>query len=254
MLSSIARSVRLNAHKVLPRTAQKLPSSLLVTRAAFKSPVVSCVNTNSTTRYFSSTDPAVFKPDPPESITRETAEGIQDTILFYLRNGISEQRLIALSLDEESPLIMKWQRMMEIYLSTQVYVISGLGYSGDEQGLHLYTQHLATYMADKCDDDERETYRKVGNETWRELLATAFDLDLENIQSVSIADARNMMHKVSSKMQEPSILMKIQKECSKLPPSKCFILFCFVSLSCGIVCNDFHAFYSLGISTNSKCT
>ena len=152
-------------------------------------------------------------------INQEMAESIQDTTLFYLRYGISNQRLVALSQDDVSPLVEKWQRMMEIYLSTQVFVISGLGFSGDERGLQLYTQVLAQYMQ-TCDEEVKETYRKVGSETWRELLCTAFDMDVDEIKSVSIVDARNIMHKVSSKMQEPSILMKVQKECSKLPDSK----------------------------------
>ena len=227
MFASIARSAHLNAAKILPRTSTAVARPGVAPFSAHTNlRILNNYNNNnnsigSAIRYFSSTDPSVFKPDPPPAITRDTAEGIQDTTLFYLRNGISQQRLSALSKDTESSLTMKWQRMMEIYLSTQVFVISGLGYSGDEQGLQMYTHHLATFMADKCDEDERETYRKVGNETWRELLATAFDLDLDNIQSVNIADARNMMHKVSSKMQEPSVLMKIQKECSKLLPRKC---------------------------------
>lgn len=210
MFSSIARSARWGSNKLLSKATLSKP------QLASKLPAFASTNTT-TSRYFSSTDPSVFKATPPEEITGDMADGIQDTTLFYLRNGISQQRLDMLAEDQESALVDKWQRMMEIYLSTQVFVISGLGYQGDEQGLQLYTHHLATFMADHCDDEEREMYRKVGNETWRELLATAFQLDLENIQSVTIADARDMMHKVSSKMQEPKILMKIQKECARLP-------------------------------------
>jgi len=227
MLSSIARSVRLSSKKFL--TVAK-PSTTAASVFNFRNP---CTQETTATfsRCFSSTDPSVFQPTPPTAISRDVAEGIQDNTLFYLRHGVSSQRLKALADDTESPLTLKWQRMMEIYLSTQVYVISGLGYSGDESGLQQYTQQLATFMTDVCDDEERETYRQVGNETWRELLATAFDLDLDNMMSVDIATAREMMHKVSSKMQEPSILMKIQKECGKLPESKLLLcVFCFLLL------------------------
>lgn len=47
-------------------------------------------------------------------------------------------------------------------------------------------------------------------------MATAFELDLDNVESLSIVDARNIMHKVSSKMQEPKILMDIQTKCAGL--------------------------------------
>lgn len=111
---------------------------------------------------------------------------------------------------------------MEIYLTTQVFVISGLGYEGTENGLETYTRHLADFIQNKCDDDQKERFQKVGNKTWRQLLATAFDLDVDNMKPLLIVDARNIMHKVSSKMQEPQILMKIQKECGQLPESKFF--------------------------------
>ncbi|CAB9515141.1 expressed unknown protein [Seminavis robusta] len=203
MISSIARAFR-------ARPAVKT----IATRALFEHHAPPRILAP---RFFSTTNPQSFQPTVPAEITRDVAESIQDTTLFYLRHGISNQRLLSLSNDTESPLVHKWQRMMEIYLSTQVFVISGLGYPGDERGLETYTRHLAEFMQHKCDDEERDSYKKVGQETWQELLATAFDLDTDNIQTLSIVDARNIMHKVSSKMQEPDVLMKIQKECAKLP-------------------------------------
>lgn len=216
MFSSIARSVRLQQHKKLfPLATVRFQQPAAVSTTAPR-----CASR----RWFAAAatvDPQSFQPTPPTAITQDMAENIQDTTLFYLRHGVSNQRLHALCKDTESPLVLKWQRMMEIYLSTQVFVISGLGYPGNEKGLEEYTRHLQQYIQ-SCNDDTKEMYRKVGNETWRELLATAFDLNLEQIESLSIVEARNIMHKISSKMQEPEILMKIQKECSKIPSSKFF--------------------------------
>lgn len=213
-MSPLARFVRLQQPRALSRAAGAFSTARLGQAATLRP-----TNALATIRHFSSADPQTFKPDPPAALTKDIAEGIQDGTLFYLRNGISNQRLKALPKDQESSLVMKWQRMMEIYLSTQVYVISGLGYSGDEKGLESYTTKLAGFMTDKCDDEARETFKKVGAETWRELLCTAFDLDPDEIKPVTIVDARSIMHKVSSKMQDPRILMKIQKEVSKLPPN-----------------------------------
>lgn len=42
------------------------------------------------------------------------------------------------------------------------------------------------------------------------MVATAFDLHPTDIPTLSIVDARNIMHKVSSKMIEPSILQEIE--------------------------------------------
>ena len=157
-----------------------------------------------------------FIPTPPVKLTVEMAEGITDATHFYVKHGVSSQRLKALTQEKDMPAVIKWQKMMEIFLTTQVHVIAGLGYAADEQGLTKYAQDLAQCMME-ADDDIRELFTEMRRDTWRDLVSSAFDLDQEQLKTLSIVDARNVMHKVASKMVEPDVLLDIQSRCAKLP-------------------------------------
>lgn len=72
-------------------------------------------------RAFLSTTPSLdddddFKPQSPKEITLEIAEGIADTTQFYMRYGLSRQRLEFLAKSGQ-PVLHKWQKMMEVFLS-----------------------------------------------------------------------------------------------------------------------------------------
>jgi len=67
-----------------------------------------------------------------------------------------------------------------------------------------------------ADDATQEHLRDIRRNTWRELVASGFDLGVEDIPTLSIVDARNIMHKISSKMIEPETLLEIQQRASKI--------------------------------------
>jgi hypothetical protein len=118
------------------------------------------------------------------------------------------------------PLVLKWQRMMEIYLGAQLHVIASLGYETNEQVIMHYTQQLGQFIA-MCDPEQQEDFRKQGRSTWREMLVTAFDLDQDEInvrEELSIVDARNTVHKVASRLIEPAILETVAQRVADLPP------------------------------------
>lgn len=156
-----------------------------------------------------------FQGVPPPKLTTAMAEGIQDATQFYVRYGLSNQRLKALSEDETIPVVIKWQKMMEVFLTTQVHVIAGLGYAADEQGLTQYAQDLAQCV-EESDETMRDLFTEVRRDTWRELVATCFKLDASDIPTLDIVAARNLMHKVSSRMIDPEVLQEIQKACARI--------------------------------------
>lgn len=53
-------------------------------------------------------------------MNEEIAMGVQYATRMYMRHGLGHQRLEELSKDTVMPLIMKWQKMMEAFLGTQV--------------------------------------------------------------------------------------------------------------------------------------
>jgi len=180
-------------------------------------------------RSFASTLPpddpqATFRPRPPRELTLDMARGIQTANQLILKHGVGQQRLVLLSQQEPPlPLVQKWQRMMEIYLGAQLHVIASLGYETNEQGIMMYTQQLSSFIG-QCNSELQDEFRTIGRETWRDMLATAFQLDEDAIlpggEEMSIVDARNTVHKVASKLMEPKILEKVAEKCGKLPHRK----------------------------------
>lgn len=82
--------------------------------------------------------------NPPASINKEIALGIQNATKMYIEHGIGKQRLNDISRDNGDPktIVTRWQRMMETFLGTQVHVIAGLGYTPNETGLRKLESFL----------------------------------------------------------------------------------------------------------------
>ena len=159
-------------------------------------------------------DPSVFRPKSPDFLTTDVAEGIVETTKFYCLHGVSKQRFRALA-KEDLSIQQRWAKMMEIYLQTQAHVIAGLGYAPNEGGLEVYAMHLQACLS-KTDTTMRELFMDIRRETWHDIVATTFDLDSSEIPSLSIVDARNIMHKATSKMIEPDTLLAIQRRTAKI--------------------------------------
>jgi len=164
---------------------------------------------------------AQFQPKPPAELSLEMAKGIQSANHLILKYGVGKQRLQLLAKESELPLVVKWQRMMEIYLGAQLHVVAALGYETNEQGIMMYTQQLAQFVGTKCDPAVQDQFRATGRDTWREMLVLAFDLDQDLIDEkygneLSIVDARNIVHKVASALVEPHILDEVATRVSRL--------------------------------------
>jgi hypothetical protein len=156
-----------------------------------------------------------FEPKPPDKLTLEMVEGISDCTRFFVNYGITNARLKALAQQTDMPAVVKWQKMMELFLSTQIHVLAGLGYSADEKGLTKYSHDLADCLQN-MEEEMRQIFIELRRDTWRDLVATAFDLQPDQFKTLSIVDARNAMHKVSSKMMDPAVLEEIKARCSQV--------------------------------------
>lgn len=158
------------------------------------------------------------QPHPPAALTEDMALGIQSATRLLLKHGIGHQRLTELAqsktLGDTDTLVSRWQQMMEAFLGTQVHLLAGMGYEPNERGLAFYNQQLAMLMQGLA-PDKQEELRVSSRDTWREVLSTAFAIPMEEIRDreLSIVDARNIMHKVSTKMQEQGILDKVAERC-----------------------------------------
>lgn len=155
---------------------------------------------------------------PPEKISPEAGLGAQDAMKLFIQHGVGRRKLNAIAAEKgKTPLVDRWQQMVATYIETQCHVITLLGYTPDERGIGLYTQHLQQALA-SASPEVQDMLRIAGRDTYRMVLANAFDLPLmeeqEGKDELSIVDARNIMHKVSVRMQAPEVLEKVAKICS----------------------------------------
>jgi hypothetical protein len=137
---------------------------------------------------------------------------------MYMRHGVGKQRLEDIATVSDVPLVTKWQKMMEAFLGTQVLVLAGLGYAPTEEGLGLYNYQLGSWIQGE-NPDTQERMRAIGRDIWREVLCTTFAMNVDDLKEVNIVEARNMMHKVSQKMQDDKTLKMIAKKCMAIDPS-----------------------------------
>jgi len=157
-----------------------------------------------------------FVPQPPTKLTEEMAESITDMTQMYIRYGAANQRLKILAKEKDIPIVFKWQKMMEIFFHAQLHIVNGFGYPGDENGLMQYSQDLANFHENNKAEDFLLLLKNSRRDTWRALVSTTFELDAEEIPNFSIVDARNLMHKVSSRMQAPDVLYQLQQNVSTI--------------------------------------
>lgn len=138
---------------------------------------------------------------------------------LFIEHGLGKQKLQQIALEKNnSPLVDRWQKMVATYLETQCHVISLLGYKPDEHGISMYTQQLSQALQ-MSQPEVQEQLRVAGRDTYRMVLAAAFDIptlmeEQEKSGELSVVDARNIMHKVSLRMQAPEVLEGVAKRCS----------------------------------------
>ena len=128
-----------------------------------------------TIRTFSAAAPQFTTPN----LTFEMAKGISNTTLFYVNQGLANQSMKQINNitgDDLAPvLVRKWQKMMEAHFTTQVTVLTALGYPASEQGLQIYNGQLQQLMASASPDDQEEL-RLGSRDLWRTTMAWSFDM------------------------------------------------------------------------------
>jgi hypothetical protein len=132
-----------------------------------------------------------------------------------MKHGAANRRLQAMGKDTSTPLLDKWQNMLQVYLTTQLHVLSGMGYRPDENGLAEFAEDLMQCLL-RAPMDQQMAFRSVRRDTWRLVVATTFGLSPKDMREMSIVEARNFMHAVSAKMVEPGVLLEVQHRTSKI--------------------------------------
>mmetsp|Transcript_54889 Transcript_54889/g.116617 ORF Transcript_54889/g.116617 Transcript_54889/m.116617 type:complete len:333 (-) Transcript_54889:78-1076(-) len=205
-------------------TGMSSSSRLATPPVAINNSITSCAQ-NSIVRSFSAmpppptaTPPNAATAQPPASITAEAGLGALGAMRLFVEHGLGKRKLDEIAAEKDtSPLVHRWQKMIATYLESQCHVIALLGYRPDETGIALYSQHLTEALR-LSPPDLQEEMRVAGRDNYRMVLAGAFDVpslveEQKERGELSVVDARNIMHKVSLRMQDPEVLEKVAKRC-----------------------------------------
>ena len=164
----------------------------------------------------------------PKSLTLEMAQSVILMSQMYVNHGLSGLRLMELynhtNEKEDADLVLTWQSMMEAFLAAQVHTLAGFGYAANEAGLQLYNVQVAQLLqSGNIDAAHTEELRIAGRDLWRSTLSKAFGVSVEEIEgkagAMDVPKARDLMHMVSSRMQEPSILEMIAQRTNEAAAS-----------------------------------
>jgi len=151
----------------------------------------------------------------PKELTFDMMKCVLDTTMQYILHGLTHHRLMEISEKEKDELlVLRWQGMMEAFLAAQLHTLAGFGYSPTEAGLQRYNAQVAQLVqSSQLDSTQQEEMKVRGRDIWRLALSKAFSVPMEDIMAkaggINVPEARDMMHKVASRMQDPNILEMI---------------------------------------------
>jgi hypothetical protein len=213
-MNSITSTISRRSYLSAPQPLNKFINSNVGSQRLSATSRLSCVlSSHAICRSFSVFQD--FKPKPPESLTVEIAEGILDLTQFYCQYGISGQQFRYLASVPNLSTIERWQQMMEVYVTTQIHVVAGLGYESNAEGLNAYALHLAQVI-EKTDDTMKELFAEIRRDTWRGVVGTVFQIKPKDIPILPIEQARELMHRVANRMVDPDILLSIQNQTASI--------------------------------------
>ena len=155
----------------------------------------------------------------PERLTAEMLQTINDCMELYLSMGVAHYRLVQLSQQADGgtmSVVERWQKMMEIFFTAQLHIISNLGYAMNEMGLQHYAKHTQDFFDNLSDETQEIHFKTARQEIWRKLVSTSFDFNIRDVPQLTVVEARNHMHLVTSKMCSPDILLLIQKKVGRI--------------------------------------
>jgi len=163
-------------------------------------------------RSLSSLDPT--KAGSPTSINEEQARAVMDTTLTFIRIGLSGRKLDALQGETALNVQAKWQKMMEVRLTTELHVINAFGYESSEMGMMAYRQTMHQLMQTTRPADLL-ALQKIDQQIWAEMIRRSFAIETEPI---AVGAARQVVATVTSRMQQDAFIEDVIRALHGLGP------------------------------------
>ena len=180
-----------------------------------------CVNATSTaatTHRYLSTQPAPLSfwsvPGSIPSLNSEQATACFETVSTYLELSRASDMLKEIQMSSSSQsLAIRWQRMFDIYLTTQLHVIHPYGYAADQHGLQAFNMNVAQVMQSSGPESEMgKELLEAQKENWDLLLYRAFGVDAEATTVIDIETCRSIAISVASKIQSDDFTKELEHQ------------------------------------------
>ena len=157
----------------------------------------------------------MWRGEPKLDIDR--ALNIVETINMYLESSNAQVRLNEIHTNTGQDLSVRWQSMLDVYFAVSLHVIVPFGFSGDQQGLQHYTASIGQALAGMQNTPEIKELQELSSESWALLLKSAFGVDLDGQQAISVEQVRAMAKAISQDMQGTDFLNEVESKVKNLP-------------------------------------
>jgi hypothetical protein len=153
-------------------------------------------------------------PGSVPSLNSEQATACFETVSTYLELSRASEMLKEIrSSSETQSLATRWQRMFDIYLTTQLHVIHPYGYAADQQGLQAFNMNVAQVMQSTGpESDMGKELLEAQKENWDLLLDRAFGVKADKAKAIDIETCRNIASSVAAKIQSDDFTTKLEQK------------------------------------------
>jgi hypothetical protein len=148
------------------------------------------------------------------SLNSEQATACFETVSTYLELSRASEMLTEIRLSKSNQsLATRWQRMFDIYLTTQLHCIHPFGYSADQNGLQAFNMNVAQVMQSAGPEtDTGKELLDAQKENWDLLLDRAFGVKADDSNVIDLETCRSIAISVASKIQSSDFTANIEKK------------------------------------------
>lgn len=142
---------------------------------------------------------------PQPEFDLEMAVDFAETHLSLLKNPFMAYSRTLLAIKTEmtgQPLLDRWQSVVQVFLTSQVHSVVHYGFTPNDDGLKAF---MTSYESAKRSDTSG-IIKERSSQAWDVVTDTAFDFTLDPKSMISLDQARQMTHLLSSRMQTEEFL------------------------------------------------
>jgi hypothetical protein len=154
-------------------------------------------------------------PGSVPSLNAEQATACFETISTYLEFSRASEMLKEIRLSQSSQsLALRWQRMFDIYLTTQLHVIHPFGYAADQSGIQAFTMNVAQVQQSLGQGAGLgKELLEAQKENWELLIERAFGVSMADgaTEAITLETCRGIAKSVATHVMSPAFEAQVSE-------------------------------------------